>query len=386
MRIGIDLRALIKGFHSGIPEYIINIAENILKSEKNSEFRFFYNGLRKEPLSFGWLKAENSRLYEFSFPNKIFELAGLLFKIPNIDKLLGGLDVYFMPHFNLANAECPKVLTFHDLSFIRYPDFFPARKKYWHFSQVPKRQAKEAAHIIAVSESTKNDLMEFFNIPESKVSVVYHGISDIYLSDYSKIELDEMKKKFILSGRFLPDDYILYVGTIEPRKNIISLIRAFNVLKQDAKFKDANLVLAGPMGWLHKEIIKAAEESPYKESIGFLGPIEPEFRPLIYHFAKVLVLPSFFEGFGFPPLEAMACGTPTIVSNRSSLPEVTAGAGFLFDPYKIEELIFCLEQILDNEALRQILTEKGRENVKRFSWKKSAAETLGILKKTAEQN
>jgi len=174
----------------------------------------------------------------------------------------------------------------------------------------------------------------------------------------------------------LPDKFILYFGTIEPRKNIIGLIRAFELLRKKQPIK---LVIAGAKGWLYQDIFKAARQSKYRREIIFTGFVEETDKPYLYNLAELFVYPSFFEGFGFPPLEAMACGVPTIVSRTSSLPEAVGQGALMIDPYHTDELAWAMEIVLSNQDLRGRLIQEGIAQAKKFSWPKCARQTLKFL-------
>ena len=164
------------------------------------------------------------------------------------------------------------------------------------------------------------------------------------------------------------EPYILYVGTLEPRKNIVSIIQAFDILKKKRDYRNLSLIIGGNFGWLYEEVESAIQSSSFHSSIKLLGPIEKDFINYLYNGAEVFVYPSFFEGFGFPPLEAQACGVPVIASNRTSLPEILKDSAILVDPWRIDDLVLALEEILGDEKLKDSLKEKGLENIKRFSW------------------
>ncbi|MBI3671389.1 glycosyltransferase family 4 protein [Candidatus Azambacteria bacterium] len=372
MNIGFDLRTIAQGKQTGVEEYALNILREISKSRED-DFLLFYNAFFKIGIEKDILNKDNVFLKDFNVPNKLLDLF-VFFNIPKLDKLVGGADVFFSPHFLSApvSKDAKKVVTFHDLSFLHYPEFFSFKKKYWHFTQDPKKQAKEADRIIAISESTKSDLVNFYNIPDEKISVVYSGVDESFRPiPKSDQNLERVKKKYNL-----PENFILYLGTIEPRKNILGIIEAFEKVREKRK---VNLVIAGTFGWLFSDIIKRAENSRFKDDIVFTGFVDQADKVYLYNLAEVFVYPSFFEGFGFPPLEAMACGVPIITSNCSSLPEVVGDAGIMIDPYKPSEIAEAIDLVLESGALRSALRERGIEQSKKFSWEDAGKKTLSIL-------
>ncbi len=379
MTVGIDIRVLARGTRTGVEEYTINLLENMLPLDSSVKYKLFYNGYKKVKLDYNWLKLPNVELVEFGMPNRLLDFSSRFFNFPQIDKLLGKVDVFFSPHIFLSSVskECSAVITFHDLSFERHPEFYSISKNYWHFSMNPKSQAQGAKKIIAVSQSTKSDLIELYNVDPGKIRVVYSGVS-------RGSKLSAWNSKFdIVKRRYgLPDRYILYLGTLEPRKNIVGLVKAFEKLKANHKLQGENckLVIAGSKGWLYQDVFESVERSPVKNDIIFTGFVRDEDKSILYSLADLFVYPSFYEGFGFPPLEAMANGTAVITSNLSSLPEAVGDAAIMINPYNLDELLRAIEAVLFNDDLRNHLIERGYEHIKKFSWQKCARETLEILK------
>jgi len=379
MTIGIDIRMLARGARTGVEEYTINLLSKMLCLDKNIKYKLFYNGYRKTKLDYDWLKLPNVELAQFRMPNRILDFSFRFLNYPKADKLLKGIDLFFSPHIFLSSVskKCRTVVTFHDLSFEKYPEFYSIGKNYWHFLMSPKKQAKKADQIIAVSQSTKDDLVNLYKINPDKIKVIYSGVDPVSSIQYPVSSISEIKRKYSL-----PERYILYLGTLEPRKNIIGLIEAFE--KLNTKYQIPNtkykLVIAGARGWLYKDIFDAANNSFAKDNIIFTGFVDDCDKPILYSRAKLFVYPSFYEGFGFPPLEAMMRGIPVITSNFSSLPEAVGDAAVMVDPYNLDELAEAMEMVLTDNGLREILIKKGFERAKKFSWQKCAKETLGVLR------
>lgn len=378
MIIGIDLRVLARGTRSGIEEYTINLLSRLLSLDKNIQFKLFCNAFNQAELDHDWLLLPNVELKKFHIPNRfVFDPAAKFLRLPKIDKLLGGCDVFFTPHFLLSpvSKSCKKIITFHDLSFEYFPEFFPWRKRFWHFSLAPRARALEADKIIAVSESTRDDLVDLYGLPEEKIRVIYSGVGE-------EFRLMERAGCQTVARKYdLPVSFILYFGTLEPRKNIVGLIEAYEIFR--AKLPDGQpapaLVLAGNKGWLYDEIFRVAKNSPYNRDIKFIGFVEPGDKPQLFNLASLFVYPSFFEGFGFPPLEAMACGVPTITSHTSSFPEVVADSALMIDPYNFGEIAWAMQEIWQDENLKKALIADGLTRVKNFSWDKCARETLSLI-------
>ena len=380
MKIGIDARCLMDGRRTGVEEYTINLLENLFCQDNNNEYILFLNSLKKSGTDLNWLKKyPNVSLKMFRFPNKLLNLFFWYWRWPKIDKLLGGVDIFFMPNINFAavSGKTKLILTIHDLSFEYFPETFSSKRRLWHFFINPKKLIQKSDKIIAVSDSTKSDLINFYGISEKKIKVIYNGLSsECNVIDRNSLKLIQIKEKYKL-----PYKFILYLGTIEPRKNIIGLIKAYNILKKIEKMRlgKYKLVIAGAKGWKSKQIFSEIKKSPFKHSIIFTGIIDNKDKPAFYNLASLFVYPSFFEGFGFPPLEAMKCGIPIITSNISSLPEIVNGAGILIDPDKPDEIYQAIKNILLNNKLQEDLIRKGLTQSAKFNWKKTAEEFLVIL-------
>ncbi len=367
MRILVDLRLLSKGGTSGIEEYARNLLNNLFALDKRNEYNLFYNGFQKVSLTSNLqLPASNCKIIDWRIPNKILDFSSRFLRWPAIDKFIP-TDAIFSPHFNiLKTKKAPRVITFHDLSFLHHPYFFSPKQKFWHWLQDYRAQAMAAERVIAVSEFTKSDLVNLLKIPPEKIAVIYSGVSD----SFRKMPVQDDRLNF---------PYILYLGTLEPRKNVLAIIRAFNILKSDLKFFDFKLVLAGKPGWLYRTILREVQNSPYKDDIILWGSISDHDRVSLYNLARVFVYPSFFEGFGFPPLEAQACGCPVVVADRTSLPEVVGDSALRVNPWKIDELSEAIKQAVFNDDLKREMITKGLENVKRFNWRDTAAKVLSCL-------
>lgn len=381
MRIGIDVRCLAEGKRTGVEEYTIALLEELFRSDRENDYILFFNAWRSEIPEFLWAnKYSNVTLKRFRFPNKLLNLALWYLGFPKLDMLIGGTDVFFLPNLNfIAVSDKTKlVVTAHDLSFEIFPETFSWKQRLWHYFINFRRLAKRADKVIAVSRSTKDDLISYYGVREETIEVIPSGIDDRF-SPISRngTELVSIKEKY-----GLPYKFILYLGTIEPRKNILSLIEAYEALRRTEHpvFSKYALVLAGTKGWKYEEIIAAIEASPYRENIVLSGFIDDADKPGLYNLASVFVYPSFYEGFGFPPLEAMASGVPVIVSHSSSLPEVVGNAGIMIDPYQPDELFQTLKSLLLEQDLCAALKEKGSQQAEKFTWKKTAEKTLDLFR------
>ena len=378
MKIGVDIRVLMDKYYSGVSEYTANLLNAILEIDKENEYKLFYNSWHNQDERLGIWSKENSQVIGLHVPNKIFNyLYQKIFLKPKLDKVLGGVDIFWSPHFNFAclSKDTKIIITVHDLSFLRYPEFFNSRKNFWHKALGIKKTLQEADKIIAVSENTKNDIIELLDIPEDKIRVIYSG------NNAFKIEINEsVAKEYLLKHR-INNRFILYLGTIEPRKNIIGLIEAYNILRsKNDSCNDVKLVLAGASGWKNKKTYRAWQLSPYKKDIIFLGYVNQTEKEILYCKASVFAYLSFYEGFGFPPLEAMTYGAPVVCANVSSIPEVVSDAALLVNPFDFNEIADALANVLFDNVLRELLIERGYERARFFDWKKTAKKYLEIFK------
>lgn len=379
MKIGIDARVLMDKQYSGVSEYAANLLSALLKADKENKYILFYNSFKTAHSRLDRWKKHNTKLVGTRYPNKIFNyLLQKIFKYPKLDEYIGDTDIFFAPHFNFINIskKTKFIITVHDVSFLRYGEFFSWRKNFWHWALNIKKLLHRADKIVAVSENTKNDLVELLSLPEDKIKVIYSGanFSPSVVSEKEKID------KF-LKEKYLKQGYILFLSNIEPRKNIINLIKAYNYLREERNdLKDIQLVIAGAPGWKHEKIFETWHKSEYKNDIKFLGYIDEDEKELLYSGARVFAYPSFYEGFGFPPLEAMSFQVPVVSSNVSSLPEVLGNSALLIDPFRAQELKDALIMALTNEDVRQRLITRGIKKVQEFNWEKTALSYLDLFK------
>lgn len=285
------------------------------------------------------------------------------------------LDVLFVPAHTLPLIYKPglkTVVTVHDLGSEYLPAMHQLKQRlYLGFMQ--KHQLKSVSKIIAVSKATKQDLIKKLGIDAKKISVVYEGYDQ---KIFKPIKDDTLVNSLNQYG-LKPGNYLLFVGTVQPRKNLERLIKAFKQFLANDHSSE-QLVIAGSKGWMSEEIYKLPKKLGIEDRVKFLGYISDMDLPFLYSGATALVFPSLFEGFGLPILEAQACGTPIITSNLSSMPEIAAKGAILVNPYSVDDIVEGMTRIMNYE-LRIKLIKNGFENIKRFSWEKCARETLEVL-------
>lgn len=286
------------------------------------------------------------------------------------------LDLLHSPDFiPPLHRRIASVITVHDLAFLYYPQYLvPEARRY--YGQIGAA-VKSAEAIIAVSQHTKKDLIEQLGVPEGKVHVVYEAANPLY-RPLGEVAFGSPQRVVAI-----PQPYILFVGTLEPRKNLPALLRAMAQIKGQRASRTPRLVMAGGKGWLYQESLDLVGQLGLTEETLLFGPAAPEELLWLYNRAELLVLPSVYEGFGLPVVEAMACGTPVVVSRTSSLPEVAGDAGLLVDPADSEALAEAICRVLDDQALREKMRQAGLQQAGRFSWESTARETLDVYHKAA---
>jgi len=386
MRIGIDVRCLAEGRRTGVEEYTLNLLDNLFKLNQKNQYILFFNSFSRSKVDFSWLeKYPNVQIKKFRIPNKILNFLFWYLHWPKIDLLIGGTDIFFLPNiaFGSFSRKTKVILTVHDLSFERYTETFSWKRKLWHVFVNPKKICQRADKLLAVSESSQKDLELIFQIDSKKIDLIYSGIGEKFkYLDRNNPHLIKIKEKYKL-----PYKFILYLGTIEPRKNISGIIKAFNYLQKNAhsenheELKKTKLVLAGHSGWLTKNIFKEIKNSQFKNDIFYLNFIPDEDKVYLYNLASLFIYPSFFEGFGFPPLESMSCEVPVISSHNSSLGEVVSEGGILIDPDRTDEIYHAMKQVLSSRELQETLRKSGKQQAKKFYWLKTAREFLRVIEK-----
>ncbi len=375
MRIGIDAR-LVYYSQAGISQYTLRLIQGLAESggkprDRENEFIILQSRKDKHLIvdkpNFKrvslWTPSHH-RLEQVALP---VEISGL------------GLDVLHSPDFIPPfRRNCKSIITIHDLAFLLYPHFL-TKESARYYGQIDQA-VKRTDHIIAVSESTKQDTIRLLGAPEHKITVIYESADPIYRPVNDREILEQTKSKYHITG-----DFILFVSTIEPRKNLPTLLKAYRQLLDSYK-ADAKLAVVGRRGWLSEEVFTLVDELKLTSDVLFLGRVPVEDLLHLYNTAQLLVQPSFYEGFGLPPLEAMACGTPVVVSNVSSLPEVVGDAGLLVDPEDVLELTVAIWRVLTDEALRAELIAKGLKRAQCFSWEKTALETLELYLRVGQSD
>lgn len=277
-------------------------------------------------------------------------------------------------------CPCPVVVSIHDLSFEHLPETFKRRSR-TQLKLTVRHSARRAARILSLSEHGRRDLIDTYGINADRIDAIPLAAPEHFRPVTDKRELQRVRHNYGIDG-----EYILAVGSIQPRKNLARLIKAYASLRGDGSAdKLPKLVLAGKCAWLYDETLRTLDQTGVKESVVLTGYVPEADLPALYSSALCFVYPSYFEGFGLPPLEAMKCGAPVIVGNRTSLPEVVGDAALQVDPFNVDEIAAAMRRLLNDGPLREKLSRRGQERASAFSWRETARKTLKVYEQVARE-
>lgn len=369
MRIGVDAR-LMQHQPAGISNYTRHLLQALQQIDSENEYIIFQHRRQTMPLirQANFQRATlyapvHTRLEQWMLP---FELSR-----HHLD-LLHCTD--FIPPLR---SKIPTVITVHDLAFLHWPHFLTTESAAY-YGQID-RAVRHARQIIVPSEHTKQDLIARLGVPGDNINV----ISEAAAPEFHPLPIAEARQD-VMRQFNLPERFVLFVGTIEPRKNVSGLLQAFAYLRQhynaNHELDNVGLAIAGGKGWLYEDTLALIDRLELRQHVHILGRVDDAWLPKLYVAARCHVHVALYEGFGLPPLEAMACGTPTIVSDVSSLPEVVGDAALLVNPRSSEEIAVALNRLLSDDALHAELREKGLRRAQIFSWKSAARCTLEVYK------
>jgi glycosyltransferase involved in cell wall biosynthesis len=367
MKIALDTRLVYYRRYSGIGQYIVQLAERLPGLDPAHQYTLIHSRKDRTPpranplppnarLHAAWTPCHN-RWEQLIFPIELGPLKIDLLHSPD-----------FIPPFR---SRFKRVITVHDLNFLYYPQFLTAESLRYYNGQI-ERAVTVADHILADSFATRQDLIKLLNVPDSKISVVWLAPNIEVYQPQGPPAVEAARARHQLPARF-----ILFAGTLEPRKNVDGLLRAYRLLRDRDPHPPA-LILAGSRGWLFDETRALVADLQLADHVRWIEtPADAELAAM-YTAASAFVLPSHYEGFGLTVLEAMACGAPCVIGNRGSLPEIAGGAAIQVDPGDVDELSAALERVLNDEALQQRLRQAGLAQAKGFSWQRCARETLAV--------
>jgi len=361
MTIGINASAAFKPQRTGVEEYTYQLMEHLGKLDVAKHQVILYVDNK--------LKAQGSKLKaDFEIKTLSFPFMWTQLRL-SLEMLMRRPDILFIPVHVLPLVHPQKsIVTIHGLEYEYFPEMYPLPAfKYLRFST--RYALKHAYKIITVSENTKRDLIRLYGGSPEKIEVVYHGVNKCQMSNV-KYQNHNSKLK--------SNNYILYLGRIEKKKNVDRLVRAFDIVKQKYRVPH-KLILAGSAGYRFREIEQVIKNSKAKDDIIMTGYVSEEEKCKLLKNADEFVFPSLYEGFGMPVLEAQSAGVPVVTSNISSLPEIVGESALKVNPLNTEEIAESIYKVISNDKVRKALIGQGYENIKRFSWEKCARETFKIL-------
>ncbi len=377
-RIAIDISPLLV-LNTGISYYTANLVSHLIGLKPEFQWRFFAVPERvatevniKNPA--GDFK---TIIDPWFLPPRI---TSLLLQAPlscllTVEKFVGASDLFHWTNFlTCSQKRGKKVLTVHDVSFFLFPEYHPLKRRLTFKALFP-RSLEQADQIITDSDSTKRDLVEHFHVPADKITTVHLGVDPTFAPASEAQAAPIMAKHGVRFGA-----YLLYIGTVEPRKNLPRLIQAYHLFRANGS-QSLPLVLVGANGWLNQDLFREIDKSRWKDHIKILGYVAKTDLPALYSGAAAFVYPSIYEGFGLPPLEAMACGAPVITADNSSLPEVVGDAALLVDAYDVEAIANAMLQVASDSTMRESLKQRGLARAQYFSWRRTAEQTLAVYER-----
>lgn len=378
MKIGLDGNEANIKDRVGSGKYAFELLKQFSQNG-NHEFIIY---LKDKPLDDLPKESKNLK-YKVFGPQKLWTQFALPLKLLMDRKI----EIFFsLSHYGPRFSNIKYCITIFDLSYLHFPQLFKKSDLYqlqkWSLYSI-----RNSSHIFAISNSTKNDMVGHLGVEPSKITVTYMGYDEKNFKPQSKDKITKIKKKYKISG-----DYLIFVGTLQPRKNIERMVEAFASILNSSKFAVHNksavnlsLVIVGKKGWMYDSLFAKVKDLNIENKVIFTGYVPDSYLSALISGAKIYVLPSLWEGFGIPVIEAQACGIPVVVSNVSSLPEIVGDSGLLIDPESTESIATGMHKVLVDQKLRHDLIKKGFLNIKRFSWQRCAQQTLAVLEKVASR-
>jgi glycosyltransferase involved in cell wall biosynthesis len=378
MKIAIDI-SLAGSQSAGVGTYTRGLLEGLAAVDTENEYLLYSYLDLPQPSYSGLPQGHNFSLRTVKPGEEHWERSWSRADLPP-KGTLGCVDIVHSPFFNAPRVgDAALVVTIHDISFLLYPQFHTEANRL-HCLNGTLRAALYADRMIAVSHCTRNALVDYFAMPEERLRVIHEAPRKIY---YPEGDIELIRNT--LERLEIFHNFILSVGSLEPRKNLQTLLHAYAAYIERHAGREL-LVVAGGEGWLNEDLPLYVAKLGLGERVKFLGYVQDADLRVLYSAAKLFVYPSVYEGFGLPPLEAMACGAPVITSNASALPEVVGDAAALVDPSSSEELYYAMRQVLHDDGLRLKLRKQSLERAKLFSWERTAEETLAVYREVSREH
>jgi glycosyltransferase involved in cell wall biosynthesis len=363
LRIAIDARKL---RDYGIGTYVRNLLRHLSRLDHTTEYVVL---CREQDASITSELGENFRAVTEASP--AYSVREQL-RVP-LDLRRERVDLFHAPHYVLPPlTPCKSIVTIHDCIHLRFPQYLPNRLAYAYARTSLWVATHRSNRVLTVSEASKRDILRYFSVPPSKIDVIHNAIDERFGETPTDEEIARVRERYQLEDRF-----VLYAGNIKPHKNLERLIEAFHTLRK-VGFEEVKLLIIGDEISKYATLRRAVHKYKLHKHVRFFGFVPDKTLAILYRLAGVFVFPSLYEGFGLPPLEAMASGTPVITSNVSSLPEVVGDAAFLIDPYDADAIADAMRRVLSEPALRADLRERGLRRVREFSWERSVARVREI--------
>ena len=368
MRVAIDARKL---HDFGIGTYTRNLLRHLARIDRDSEYVLLCH---QPDLGIAAQLGTNFRTVLEPSPNYSIREQIHVPRVLHRERP----DVFHAPHYVMPPAvRCRSLVTIHDCIHLMFPQYLANRAAYVYARALMWSAARRSHRILTVSEASKRDIIHFLNVSPEKIVVVYNAIDERFRVPPSEEAIARVRERYQLNHGF-----VLYVGNIKPHKNLVRLVEAFDGLRKRG-FDDLKLLIIGDEISKLPALRRAVHSHKLHKHVRFLGYLPDDTLAILYRLAAVFVFPSLYEGFGLPPIEAMACGTPVVTSNVSSLPEVTGDAAVLVDPYDIESIVDGIARVLSDPALREKLRAKGIARAREFSWERSVGRTREIYQEVA---
>lgn len=377
MKIGLEIQPILKN-KTGVGWYTKEILDNIDMDIFDME-GFGFNFMNRHDIQQNLNKLKFNykinKLMPYGFYRRIWDYFPISFnKLFNTNAEIFHFFNYIVP----PKIKGKVIVTVYDMVYKTFPNTMD-RRNYKMLDKELRRSIERSDRIITISQNSKKEIIEYLHVSEDKIDIVYPAVDhDKYSKRFSDLEIEKTRSKYNL-----PSHYILYLGTLEPRKNIEKIIDSYAKLNDELK-EEYHLVIAGKKGWMYDSVFERVKEYGLQHKVVFTGYVEEEDKPLIYKLSDLFIFPSLYEGFGMPVLEAMASGIPVITSNTSSLPEVVGEAGILVDPQNTNDITIAINDILCNSDLKKDMIKKGLCQSKKFSWEKSAYELLNIYREVGQ--
>ena len=370
VRIAIDVRKL---HDFGIGTYVRNLVDQLAHLDQDTEYVLLCQ--RSDADLATELGGNFRTLIDASGQYSVREQMSIPFHVAR-----AGVELFHTPHYVLpALTPCRSIVTIHDCIHLVFPQYLRNRFAHGYARWAFRTAVRRARRILTVSEASKQDILRFFSVPEEKVTVIYNAIADRFHQRPPDSEISRVRERYQLDQRF-----VMYAGNVKPHKNLERLVDAFMLLRRQRQYDDLKLLITGSEVSRWQTLRRAVHRYNLHKHVRFLGFQTEETLAALYRMASVFVFPSLYEGFGLPPLEAMASGTPVVVSNVSSLPEVVGDAGVLVDPHDAGSIAKGIGRVLDDSAFRAELVARGLTRARAFSWQESARRVRDIYREVVE--